>query len=386
MEIAQLLDAIEKDPDERSNYLVLQDLCLASSDPRGELIALQARLLDDAHDARLRLAERELVRAHAAHLFGEAAPLALGANPMLQVEWFLGFARTLIWDVDADWVWRGAESAPDLIRGFLEHRSARFLRSIEIGHPGAGAKGEAMIAALGDRVRPEVRSLTIGRIFPNDTPIVLGALEPLLTALPGLERLTLRARSMALPKLTMPHLEALEVRSAFVDAHASATDPQLLDEAEVSDTGTYNIETAAQMPGGMGTALEGLLQSQLPALQTMTLDFGRRGISHVSADALSELFQSSAMPSLRSLSLVGCDILDDALPLFVGAPISEKLEALDLRFGDLSELGVVSLTHRAALPALRSLKVDGHALSLDAEEALEDFAAKEKIDLEIRIL
>lgn len=113
--------AIQRDPSAPMAYLVYGDWLQQKGDPRGELVALQAALAEApaSEFARLKVAEEDLLAAHAAHFYG---PLArFPAARRTHLEWYMGFVEEI------------CEGASFELEPFLSHPSARFVRAVAGG-------------------------------------------------------------------------------------------------------------------------------------------------------------------------------------------------------------------------------------------------------------
>lgn len=134
---AELVAAIERDPDDETGYLVYGDFLQSRSDPRGELIALHRA------GKKGRLAD-QLIANHRARLLG---PLAEHEG-QVKLEWHLGFVRRA--RVVADNEAQACELVQDLVRS----PSARFLRRLEVSILGREPRYAAVEACLIELGRP----------------------------------------------------------------------------------------------------------------------------------------------------------------------------------------------------------------------------------------
>jgi uncharacterized protein (TIGR02996 family) len=170
---AELLEAIERSPDDESGYLVLADWLLERGDPRGELIRLHLRR---GSRRRIKVLEKALL------------PFTPGA--LRHATWSRGFLHFLRLDLETD------EGLPEI----LAHPSCRLLRDLELRIAGAALDLTPLVGRPGLRsldvraprfvlssVRPP--SLISLRLASEDEPIA-GLLRSIGTA-PGLTRLAL---------------------------------------------------------------------------------------------------------------------------------------------------------------------------------------------------
>jgi uncharacterized protein (TIGR02996 family) len=120
----EMLAAIAREPDDDELRLVYADWLQASGNPRGELIALQAR-----RDARSKARARTLLRRHAATLLGSFDERLASMSRMeardVRLEWHLGFLRRV--------ELRSAAVDPGLVTDLAALVSARFVRELVLG-------------------------------------------------------------------------------------------------------------------------------------------------------------------------------------------------------------------------------------------------------------
>src|SRR5688572_21340464 len=88
-----LLAAIAADPDAIEPRLIYADWLQARNEPRGELITVQAKRLENPEDVELEARERELTKALTKELMDQTAAEPL--PPQLIVRWHLGFVDSI---------------------------------------------------------------------------------------------------------------------------------------------------------------------------------------------------------------------------------------------------------------------------------------------------
>ncbi len=183
----ELETAIDDDPDQADNYLVLADLLQELVDPRGELITLYRRSGAEV-DARRHALEREL------------APALPGT-----VQWFYGFVRSARCRVDED-------DLEELARG-LAHPSMRFVQSLEVELRGSLYDDRQwLLDAIAEQPRRCLRSLHVYsyRRGGNEPPCGDFDLSAIWAQLPRVERVYAGARYVtpgAVRSATLTRLE-----------------------------------------------------------------------------------------------------------------------------------------------------------------------------------
>ncbi|HEU0034637.1 MAG TPA: TIGR02996 domain-containing protein [Kofleriaceae bacterium] len=198
---ADLVAAIEADPDDTAAYLVYADWLIERGDPRGELITLHAE------DPTCAAAERHLER-HRRELLG---PLAVHAGHVT-LDWQLGFVRAAhLIAIDEPAVMR-------LLDAVLESPACRFLRTlvIQLVERSALTAIDARLARAGSpRTLEQLELGTPEQYQPSDA---------LLAAFP---RLSPRTHSW----------DAIAARIATLSPPALALDPARLAPVTVRDGG-----------------------------------------------------------------------------------------------------------------------------------------------------
>jgi len=225
----ELEDQIRARPDDPAPYLVYADWLQHQGDPRGDLIALQAKLAGAPDDKDLRAAEAALLAEHRAYLLPESLDAMLRlprrrTDPVgtrCEVRWRFGFLERVR-------IARRAKQreAPELISDLLRHPSAAFLRSLVIGP--AGEPVASYITAIDAIVKARPVHLAELVIGDGATEADLafstaGSLSPLISNLPGLERLDVRAGTLRLER-TPKHarLRELALTAGQLTAHSLA--------------------------------------------------------------------------------------------------------------------------------------------------------------------
>ena len=308
------------DPDA---WLVYGDWLEEVGDPRGELVAVQARHARDPGNPELLTAQRALFRRH-----GDALLEGLheflrpqdSQGPLLRLSWEFGF----IWTAN---VLNAGHSTTDFVAGLralLTHPSARFLHVLSIGAPPDNA-WEPVISALTETERP-FRTLLLGESNattsdPRPAFGPLGDLSSLWPALPDLRCLELRGGAMTVGHVELPELRELVIQTAALQR-----------------------QTLASI----------VSSHSWPRLEKLELWFGDRLCTCTLSD-LTPLLDGASFPALHHLALRNCAFVDRVCQALAGATIARQLRVLDLSLGALTEAGGHALL--AARPALSSLAV-----------------------------
>jgi hypothetical protein len=176
-----------------------------------------------------------------------------------------------------------------------------------------------------------------------------GNLEPLYKAVPNLEHLTLRAGSMKLGKIELPHLKELVILSAGLDKAAIASVCQArwpnLEKLHVHTGDERKFKFADLQP-----ILEG---TRFPAVRHLGL-----GNSEHSDAICAALVKSKLVSRLESLDLSRGTLGDQGAATLASVKWP-KLEALDVSWNFLTKVG------RAALKKIANTVIDGNQQRVD---------------------
>jgi uncharacterized protein (TIGR02996 family) len=193
----ELAAAISCDLDDVAARLVYADWLTERGDPRGDLIAVQAALLDRPDDARLRDREARLLAAHRSHLLGDLPD----DDELVRARFHLGWL---------DEVWVGPRDTRELLAELATLESARFLRSLTVV---TWQIDETFAVFAAPSLRAHLVELRLG-----DTGIVERVRLSWLDPSPRLARLDLRAHDVVLdggPPL--PSLRQLRCQDGHLD-------------------------------------------------------------------------------------------------------------------------------------------------------------------------
>ncbi|HEY3808050.1 MAG TPA: TIGR02996 domain-containing protein [Kofleriaceae bacterium] len=321
--------AIAADLEAIDPYLIYSDWLCDHGDPRGELIALQARCEAKPDDGRWSLAVRTLdpwtvldgEHASRARALVERFPIRLGGelDPGDHVEWHCGYWKRL----HVDYVPQSPFTLERRIGTALRQESARFLRTLSI-------HAKAPLAERLPELPPSLRALHLGgSAVPTTALEWLGDLSALWARARSLDTIVLQGSSMTFRQpFEAPALRSLEVVTDDLDRR------------------TFHA----------------IAHSELPAIETLILWIGGRAHSSVNVDDLRGL-AAMPLPNLRDLGLVKCAFVDRALEVIADAPWLPQLRVLDLSRGGLTARGLDVLERaRARMPELRYLDVSQNRL------------------------
>ncbi|MFO0736149.1 MAG: TIGR02996 domain-containing protein [Labilithrix sp.] len=308
----ELEAVILEDPLDPSGWLVYGDWLQAEGDPRGELVAVQAKLARDPGNPELMEAQRELFRTHGDGLLEGLhrwlVPTA-DRGPLFRLSWEFGF----LWTAN---VAPSGHHLPELIAGLralLTHPSARFLHALTIATPPAdGWPSVLEVLHQLEGVRP-LRILFLGDSamsagHPRPAFGPIGDLSGLWSRFPRLEIVALRGGMMDLGGLELPRLREL------------------------------TIETSALQR----EALLALGARTWPALERLELWFGDRRCT-CTLNELVPILEAARFPALGHLGIRNCPFVDRVCHALAHAPLAAQLRVLDLSLGTLTDLGAAAL-------------------------------------------
>lgn len=332
---AALEAAIAADPDAREAYAVYGDWLSSVGDPRGELVALGAAMADGSDEA--------LRAAHHAHLAREAepilGPLAACGDMVTQVEWYMGFVRTVRIALPYERFEgeRPYVSVADLLGWFLDDPGpGRFVQHLTLGivrHDDPDYDG--CTAVLARRPRPTLRTLFLGDFVPEECElnwVKTGDLSALWPQVPNLRALTLRAGRITIGSIDLPELESLTTISGGLDADS----------------------------------LGALAQATWPALRRTSICVGRaRHGAAADAAAVAPLLEGTRTPRLTALGIRNSEFTDELIDRLSKSPLLSQLSEVDVSLGTLTSSGVSALERAGDRWGHIALRVDQCYLSPD---------------------
>lgn len=239
MELRELEEIVAQDPDAIDPFLVYADHLQEEGDPRGELVALDLMRLEDPHDPeRVRAIGRHL-DLYQRELLG---PLVDLGSCLKDVHWRLGFIkRATLWHPEG----AGPEDLARLAELLLESPSGRFIQELTIT-PLLDGDYTSVIGAIGLRIRPNLRSLTIGPTLRGESWLDLGGAYG---ALSNLRSLCLNVNECRFGPLSLPSLENLELWAQILSEEtarsiAAADWPKLTRLSLATRGGTRHLRQA----------------------------------------------------------------------------------------------------------------------------------------------
>jgi predicted DNA-binding WGR domain protein len=123
--------------------------------------------------------------------------------------------------------------------------------------------------------------------------------------------------------------------------------------------------------GGMsGSVVRSLGTARLPRLEHLELWLGTDEYGRTTTvEDLRPILLGETFPNLRYLGLRNCDIADQLAQALCESPVVQRLEALDLSLGTLSDVGGQALL-RLQSPCLKRLNLHHHYLSSEMAKSL----------------
>ena len=325
----ELERVILEDPLDADAWLVYGDWLEETGDPRGELVAIQARHARDPGNPELLAAQRSLFERHGDVLL-DGLHEYLGPRgrlgPLFRLSWEFGF----IWTANVAAAGHSVDQFAAGLRALLGHPSARFLHVLALGAP-PDNDWRRVLPILAEGGERPLRILFLGDSSstssdPRPAFAPLGDVSCLWPALPHLRCVELRGGTMTVGDLALPSLRELVV-----------------------ETSALQRET-----------VRSLCSRRWPHLEKLVLWFGDRRCTSTLAD-LELLFDGTLFPSLRHLGLRNCAFVDRVCHALVEAKVTRQLRTLDLSLGALTEIGAHALlSGRAALSDLAVLDLHHH--------------------------
>lgn len=343
MDLSGAEAAVLAHPDDERLWQVYSDALQAAGDPRGELMAVQAKLGTGADPALLER-QRALITANLGRwLWAEAAPLlaptrlASGTGAPLDVTWKHGFpVRVVIQGVsyrsDVPFpglgeTWRRLATRPE---------NVRFVRAVEFGSAPVGdeATWDDAVAAITEHAPPLLRALTFdrGSYWDISSTSINGLDEAFWKAVPRLEELMFELGQIGLSDIDAPALRSFSVISSSFD----------------------------------DGCLDAVAQAKWPALERLSLYLGDPNYGGPEeAAGVAALLASPRPPKLTALGLCNAVFSDELPALLLGSAWLPGLTSLDLSEGTLGDAGArVLLDNAARFAHLKSLDL-GHGYFSD---------------------
>jgi uncharacterized protein (TIGR02996 family) len=317
--------AILKDPDNVQNYLVYADWLQTQSDPRGELMAVQAALLGAPGDAKLLKREEELIAAHTGALLGD-----LAEEDEFHPTWRLGgLGAVTISDTEEEWGELESDAAVTMVKKLFRLPAARLLRELTIGlinDEDGQPDWSAVVGAIAESTVPS--SLRVLRISCGGYQISwtqLGDLSKVYPKAPRLEELYIKMGAMDFGKIDLPELRVFEV-----------------------------------VTGGFTKGnLKSVLTARWPKLEKLVLYFGDDNYGgDCEIGDLKPILDGKNLANVRTLGLANAQFSNDIAAALPTSKILKQLRVLDLSKGTLDDEGAGHIVeHGAAFKHLEVLDV-----------------------------
>lgn len=322
----ELESIIRADPHDPAGWLIYGDWLEAEGDPRGELVAVQARLARDPGNPELMEAQRAIFKKNAPMLLaGLDAYLTPDPEPLFRLSWEFGF----IWTANVRANGHSLEQFCAGLRALLTHPSAQFLHALTVGTPpDASSAWSTVLGILREHAPRSLRMLYLGTTtssapLPRPAFGAVGDVSVLWPRLPDLEVLTISGGVMQVGRIDLPKLRELSI-----------------------ETSALQRETLAALGA-----------TTWPHLERLELWFGDRRCTCAVAD-LAPIFEASGFPKLRKLGLRNCSFVDRICHALREARIGPQLHTLDLSLGALTDVGAAALVDaKPNLPNLAILDV-----------------------------
>lgn len=130
-------------------------------------------------------------------------------------------------------------------------------------------------------------------------------------------------------------------------------------------------EIAIETGGLPRQALRELFQCGLPALEHLELLLGDPGYGFDGGvEDLQPALSGALYPHLKFLGLMNADIADEIAAVVVNAPVTDRIEVLDLSMGNLTDDGARALLGLAGKANVRTLNISHHFVSPELVEEL----------------
>ncbi|MVN86336.1 hypothetical protein GO986_06115 [Deinococcus sp. HMF7620] len=271
----------------------------------------------------------------------------------------LGDPQRVIHRISTDF--DGEHAWSELLAAFLAQPGVEQIQGLVVGYWGVDTlidedPNEVWVGALRAAAPrfPELRVLYLNDISAEEHEVSWinnTDLSPLVMAFPGLTHLGIRGgNNLELPALSLPALDTLTI-----------------------EAGGLSAEVVRQV-----------LTADLPALRHLELYLGTEDYGATnSADDLTPILDGTQFPRLTYLGLKNSDHQDQIAQLLVAAPVTQRLEVLDLSMGVLTDEGGRALLDNPALGHLKKLDLAFNWLSDEVRDQLIAWAKQQGVELDV---
>ncbi|MBX3250486.1 MAG: TIGR02996 domain-containing protein [Myxococcales bacterium] len=321
--------------DDVAAYLVYADWLSERGDPRGELVAVQARLAETPDDPALKAREAALLATHAKDWLG---PLAGQGDKHVAVTWRLGFVDAIRLGPPVDAYETSELVSPETIEAIMRLPHADLVRTLILGskdYDDYPTSWDDLVQALAEQGVPRGLSrlsFDCGGMW-DISSTELGDLSVLYPRLQRLRELHVHMGAMTFGAMDLPELRSLEVV-----------------------TGGLTSENVASIRDG-----------RWPKLERLSLCIGETDNDYgctVQLDDVLALLASPGLASVRHLGLANSSLADEIAAALPGSRILPQLRTLDLSRGAFGDAGArVLLDHADAFAHLESIDLTWHYVS-----------------------
>jgi hypothetical protein len=247
------------------------------------------------------------------------------------------------------------ESWTDRFHSFTEHPKSREADALVVGlwTDDTSVDSEAVVEALvaAREKLPKLRRLFLGDIISEECEISWiqqADLSPLFEAFPQLEHLTIRgAEGLALGSPRAHALRELVIQSGGLR-------PDVIHEIATAD---------------------------FPNLEHLELWLGEPNYGgDATVEDLAPLLKGDRFPKLRYLGLKDSEISDEIAGVVAIAPITQRINVLDLSMGTLGDDGAAALLASPAVAKLQELNLRHHFITDRLAEKLRAMGPKVNLD------
>jgi uncharacterized protein (TIGR02996 family) len=314
-------------PDDVSAYLVYGDWLIERGDPRGELIAVQAKLKEKPGEAALLASESKLLADNAQTWLGS---LAGKEDKDLAVKWRLGFIDSIRLGPPLDDYGTSDLDFPAAIGTLMALPYSELVREIIVGskeYDDYPTTWQDVIDAMAEHGLPEgLTRLEWNRGgFWDISSTELGDISKLYPQLANLRELRIEMGAMVLGAIELPELRSLEI-----------------------------------VTGGLTSEnLESIAKASWPNLEHLLLCIGETDNDYgcnVQLEDVTKLLEGQNLGRVRHLALANSSLADAIAAELPRSKILPQLETLDLSRGTFSDEGARAiLDNAAAFKHLRQL-------------------------------
>jgi len=347
------------DRNDLSAYLVYSDWLSERGDPRGELIAIQAKLKERPGDVALEATQAKLMADNGVDWLG---PLVGKGDDDVAVRWHLGFLDSVRLGPPLDEHMTSELVSPETIEQLVKLPGIALLRELIVGsidYDDYPTSWDGCIDALAAHGVPAgLERLEFNRGGTWDiSSTELGNLSPLYPRLGTLRELSIEMGSMELGEMNLPALRSLTI-------------------------------TTGGLKGGN---LESIRKASWPHLERLTICIGESDNDYgcdVQLEDVTKLLTELKVPRLKHLCLANSDHEDAFVGELVRSKLLPQLSSIELSRGTFGNQGardllqhaaafkhldLIDLTHNYVSPALAArLATIGPRVVLEDSEGTDD--------------